>query len=159
MKLPKRDEKFVVNMTYEGEECSFYGFVVSGVHIEIRGDDNDPDFVWYYVYADKVYDDLFHGGCLYVAMCLEHALDFIAQYLAPYKEPEEKAEEGSVVKEETSDDLRGMGNLSEIQKETGAMFIVDDSPVLYGGVYHGLSEIVSNAFGAFRCHLGGVSLA
>lgn len=93
MKLPKREEKFVVNMTYEGDDCSFYGFVVSGVHIEIWGDDVKPDFVWYYVCADKVYDGLFSGRCLHVALCLEHALEFIAEKLTPYQEQEEKADE------------------------------------------------------------------
>lgn len=90
MKLPKRDEKFVVSRTYEGEECSFYGVVVSGVHIEIWGDDNKPDFIWYYVCADKVDDRFLFGRCLHVALCLEHALDFIARYLIPYQEQEEK---------------------------------------------------------------------
>lgn len=104
MKLPKLKDKFVVNRTYEGEQYSFYGFVVSGVHIEIRGDDDNPDFVWYFVYADKVYDGLFHGGCLYAAMCLQHALDFIAQYLVPYKESEEEIEKGSVVEKEDNED-------------------------------------------------------
>lgn len=75
------------------EECSFYGFVVSGIHIEIR--EQDENSVWYYVCADKVYDDLFHGTCLYVASCLEHALDFIKERLVPYEEPEERAEEGT----------------------------------------------------------------
>lgn len=93
MKLPKREDKFVVNVTYEGDDCSFYGFVVSGVHIEIRGDDVKPDFVWYYVCADKVYDGLFSGKCLHVALCLEHALEFIAEKLTPYQEQEEKADE------------------------------------------------------------------
>lgn len=93
MKLPKREDKFVVNVTYEGDKCSFYGVVVSGVHIEIRGDDVKPDFVWYYVCADKVYDGLFSGRCLHVALCLEHALEFIAEKLTPYQEQEEKTDE------------------------------------------------------------------
>lgn len=156
MKLPKRDEKFIVNFTYEGEECSFYGFVVSGVHIEIRGDD-DPDFVWYYVCADKVYDDLFSGRCLYVTSCLDSALDFIAQNLVPYKEPEEKADEGSVVKEESSDG-RGLEIVSGIQKETVAMDGVDSAPGIYGFSHHILTEIAENSFGVFSS-LGGVSLA
>ena len=38
-------------MTYEGDECSFYGFVVSGIHIEIR--EQDENSFWFYVCADK----------------------------------------------------------------------------------------------------------
>lgn len=156
MKLPKREEKFVVNMTYEGEECSFYGFVVSGVHIEIRGDD-DPDFVWYYVCADKVYDDLFSGRCLYVTSCLDYALDFIAQNLVPYKEPEEKADEGSVVKEEISDG-RGLEIVSGIQKETGTLDRVDHGSGKYGGCNHALNSTVESTL-EIHGRLGGVSLA
>lgn len=94
MKLPTSNEKFIVMKDSCAVSC-YRGFVVSGVHIEIRADDNRPDFVWYCVYADKVYDDLYRGGCLYVALCLDHALDFIAQYLTLYQEQEEKSDEGS----------------------------------------------------------------
>lgn len=121
MKLPKRDEKFVVNRTYEGEECSFYGFVVSGVHIEIRADDDDiiPDSVWYFVYVDKVYDGLFHGKCLYAAICLDHALDFIDQYLTPYQEQEEKADEEPAAEAVESDNLEVVSENMASGSDTG----------------------------------------
>ena len=36
--------------------------------------------------AAKVYDDLFHGTCLYVTSCLKYTLDLIREHLVPYEE-------------------------------------------------------------------------
>ena len=36
--------------------------------------------------AAKVYDNLFHGTCLYVTSCLKYILDFIREHLVPYEE-------------------------------------------------------------------------
>ena len=36
--------------------------------------------------AAKVYDNLFHGTCLYVTSCLKYTLDFIREHLVPYEE-------------------------------------------------------------------------
>lgn len=158
MKLPKRKEKFIVDASYEGEECSFYGFVVSGVHIELWGDDNNPDFVWYCVCADKVYDGLFRGRCLHVALCLEHALDFIAEHLLPYEEPEEKAEEEPITEEGTSDGRRISESASGVLEEKSATGVLEESGALAAVDYSlgKFSGAVENVFGV-PDRLGGVS--
>lgn len=141
LKLPKYEDKFTVNTTYEGEGCSLYGFVVSGVHIEIRGDEND---VWYYVRADKVYDDLLCAGYLYAALCLEDALNFIAEYFVPYEEPKEKADNGSAAREEEIMDGGRLGVFevsSGIQEETGVRVAAGHVP---GKFFSGYPVFIEN---------------
>lgn len=103
MKLPKSNEKFAVT----GKKSPFYGNVVSGVHLEVRADDEVPDKLWYYVCVDRVYegDIISRYGCyLYGSFTLEGAFDCIAQYLTPYQEQEEKADEGPAAEAVDSDD-------------------------------------------------------
>ncbi len=50
MKLPKREDKFVI--TEKTSPC--YGNVVSGVHLDVRGDDYGQ--LWYYVRVDHAYE-------------------------------------------------------------------------------------------------------
>lgn len=93
MKLPKSEEKFIVTQ----KDSANYGKVVSGVHVEIRADDDNPSVLWYYVRADRVYDDgdsaFLYGRHLYAALIMEHALDYVAEHLTPYQEQEEGSNE------------------------------------------------------------------
>lgn len=100
MKLPRSEEKFVVI----DKDSDLFNVVVSGVHIELWGDDDCsgavdcpcvvdcPGAVLYCVYASMVYDGFFRAKCLRVCFCMERALDFIARCLIPYQEPEPEAQ-------------------------------------------------------------------
>lgn len=153
MKLPTSNEKFIVMKDSCAVSC-YRGFVVSGVHIEIRADDNRPDFVWYCVYADKVYDDLYRGGCLYVALCLDHALDFIAQYLTPYQEQEEKVDEGPAAEAVDSDDSEVVSENMASGSDTGD----NDSPGS-AGCFCGSGSTFGFFVSVVTRSLGGVSFA
>lgn len=159
MKLPKLEDKFVI--TEKKSPC--YGNVVSGVHLDVRTDEDNPDRLWYYVRVDRAYEgDVIscYGGYVYASLTLEGALDYVAQYLTPYQEQEEKADEGSVVEEKTSDG-RGLDKVSGIQKEVEALDRSDrgdHDPGRYNSYCHLLTDSVDSAFG-IAGRLGGVSLA
>ena len=92
MNLPKREDKFVI--AEKTSPC--YGNVVSGIHLDVRGDDYHPDRIWYYVCVDQAYSgDVIscYGGIVYASLTLKGALDYVAQCLTPYQEQEEKADE------------------------------------------------------------------
>jgi len=161
IKLPSPEEKFVVM----DEDSDIFHEVVSGVHIQLRGDEKVPGFVWYCVCADKVHDGLFRGKrCLHVAMSLEYALDYIAQYLVPCEEPEEKVEEGLIVEEGNSDgqedsDRRGRSEGdSRVQEETGLLVIADHDCRKYAGCRHAPIGTAKDTL-SVPAHLGGVSFA
>ena len=165
IKLPSPEEKFVVM----DEDSDIFHEVVSGVHIQLRGDEKVPGFVWYCVCADKVHDGLFRGKrCLHVAMFLEYALDYIAQQLVPYEERvEETADvlaDESIVEGGNSDgqedsDRRGRSEGdSRVQEETGLLVTADHDCRKYAGRRHAPIGAVKDAFGV-PAHLGGVSFA
>lgn len=92
MKLPKLEDKFVI--TEKKSPC--YGNVVSGIHLDVRADEDNPDRLWYYVRVDRAYEgDVIscYGGYVYASLTLEGALDYVAQYLTPYQEQEEESHE------------------------------------------------------------------
>lgn len=92
MKLPRIDEKFIVT----DASSKFYGNIVSGVHVEIRADEDNPDRLWYYVRVDKAYEGdivLLYGGYARASLTLEGALDYVAQHFVPYQEQEEESDE------------------------------------------------------------------
>lgn len=157
MKLPTSNEKFVVT----SDSVSYHhGRVVSGIHIVIRADEDIPDQFWYYVRFDAEYEgDVISccGGCVYASRTLERALDFIAQYLTPYQEQEEKADEGSVVEGKTSDG-RGLDKVSGIQKEMGALDRTDHDSGKYSDGFFDVGGAGDSASG-IAGRLGGVSLA
>lgn len=105
MKLSKREDKFVI--TEKKSPC--YGNVVSGVHLDVRADEDNPDRLWYYVRVDRAYEgDVIscYGGYVYASLTLEGAFDYVAQYLTPYQKQEEKADEGPTAEAVESDDLK-----------------------------------------------------
>lgn len=160
IKLPSPEEKFVVM----DEDSDIFHEVVSGIHIQLRGDEKVPGFVWYCVCADKVHDGLFRGKrCLHVAMSLEYALDYIAKYFVPCEEPEEKVEEGSIVEggngdgRGASEERRGSADTFEIKQETYALDKVDNDPGTYAFLRHDLTNAFKS-FSVILAHLGGVFL-
>lgn len=165
IKLPSPEEKFVVM----DEDSDIFHEVVSGVHIQLRGDEKVPGFVWYCVCADKVHDGLFRGKrCLHVAMFLEYALDYIAQQLVPYEERvEETADvlaDESIVEGGNSDgqedsDRRGRSEGdSRVQEETGLLVTADHDCRKYAGCRHAPIGAAKDTLGV-PAHLGGVSFA
>lgn len=87
MKLPKEKDKFVI--TDESSPCC--GNVVSGVHLEVWGDECHSNQLFYYVFVNQAYSgDVIssYGGCLFCSRTLKNALDYVVRCLAPYREPE-----------------------------------------------------------------------
>lgn len=158
MKLPKLGDKFLVTKTYYSGGMPSSTFVVLGVHIEIRADEDRPDFVWYCVYVDKVHDDLFHSKILHVSLCLENALDYIAN-LTPYEEPEENADSGSAIEEEgTCDGRKRPESVTGVQEETGDFYDAGHDRGESSGRRHNLTDTVKRVSGV-PGRLGGVSYA
>lgn len=92
MKLPRLLDKFVII----NEASCLYGNVVSGVHLDVRADEDDPDRLWYYVRVDRAYEgDVVssYGGYVSASLTLEGALEYVSHYLTPYHEQEEKPDE------------------------------------------------------------------
>lgn len=120
MKLPKREDKFVI--TEKKSPC--YGNVVSGVHLDVRADEDNPDRLWYYVRVDRAYEgDVIscYGGYVYASLTLEGALDYVAQYFTPYQEQEEKSDEGPAEAVESS-------NRDEVLEGSGAVKLPGSAP-------------------------------
>lgn len=163
MKLPKHDEKFIVYRDYYLSEEPFSSFVVSGVHIELWGDEKVPDAAWFYVIAECV-DDVYNYKCLHATQCLEQALNFIEKCLIPYEEPEEKVEEGLIIEGEINDgrgaseERRGSADTFEIKQETDALDKVDNDHGTYAFLRHDLTNAFKSV-SVIPAHLGGVSLA
>ncbi|MDE5894347.1 MAG: hypothetical protein K2H45_15645 [Acetatifactor sp.] len=88
MKLPKSDEKFVV---IAKNRPLLAGSVVSGVHVEIWADNDNPDVVFYHMCINRVYDSDYvsrYGNSVYCLDTLNGLMERFNQYFAPYQEPE-----------------------------------------------------------------------
>lgn len=155
MKLPKREDKFVI--TEKTSPC--YGNVVSGIHLDVRGDDYGQ--LWYYVRVDHAYEGNViscYGGYVYAARTLKDAFDYVAKCLTPYLEPEEKVENGLDAREGTSDGQRRPDSVSGVFEETGVLDTVDHDCGKFFSCRHNLTYAVESGLDAAD-RLGGVSLA
>lgn len=124
MKLPKREDKFVI--AEKTSPC--YGNVVSGIHLDVRGDDYHPNRIWYYVCVDRAYSgDVIscYCGIVYASCTLKGALDYVAHCLTPYQEQEEKTDE------ELAAEAVESSNRDEVLEGSGAVKLsgtVPDDP-------------------------------
>lgn len=164
MKLPRLEDKFVIS----NETSRFYGNVVSGVHLDVRADEDNPDRLWYYVRVDRAYEGdvvSLYGGFVSASLTLEGAFEYVAHYFTPYQEQEEKpgeepapgtvdsSEEGSVVEKENSDgqessDRRGRSEGdSRVQEETGLLVTAGHDCRKYAGRRHTPIGTAKDTFG------------
>lgn len=133
MKLPKDEDKFVVT----DKTSFFYEKVVSGVHLEIWGDEAFPDKLFYHVCADVSYSDRY----IRAFFTLKEALDYIAQYFTPYQKQEEKTDEELIADKENSDGQRGPESISGVQEETGKLDHADHDRGKFSGLHRAFIDV------------------
>ncbi|MCM1411404.1 MAG: hypothetical protein NC305_12760 [Lachnospiraceae bacterium] len=125
MKLPTSKERFLfISMHLP----LLAGSVVSGVHVEIRSDDFNPETVCFYLCIDQVHDISYdyiseYGKYIFCARSLEELMKDFDKVLVPVRDVEMHCQEMAalemVEEEEGSDGQRGPESISGVQEETG----------------------------------------